>query len=524
MKVLVSDPVAKEGIALLQSQCQVDVRLGLKPEELIAAIGDYEALVVRSETKVTAPIIAAGKKLLIIGRAGVGIDNIDVAAATQRGIMVVNAPTGNTISAAEHSLALLLALARHVPQAHSLLKAGQWRRSDFVGVELRGKVLGVLGLGNVGSEVARRAIGLQMRPIAYDPFVSPDYAANLGVQMMPLEEVLKNADFITLHLPLTNQTRGIIGAKELTTVKPTVRIVNCARGGLVDEEALYHAVEEGRVAGAAVDVFSTEPATDNILLKSNKIIVTPHLGASTAEAQVGVAVDVAEQILAVFQGKPARYAVNSPFITPEALATLRPFLEVASLVGSLLSQLLEGQMKSLFLRYEGEIANYDTVALKGALLSGLLEKVMEDRVNVINANLVAQGRGLKITEQKESRCENYASLITAEVTTTAGVNSVAGTVLREQPHIVRVNEYWMNLVPAKGYFLFSDHRDRPGLIGSVGMVTGKANINISSMMVSRLKPRGQALMVMELEEPLSEEHRQEILAIPDVYSAKLVKF
>ena len=325
MKVLVTEPIAEEGIDILSKQADVDVKLGLKPEELLSLIGEYEALMVRSETKVTAEVIEAGERLQVIARAGVGVDNIDMEAATRRGIVVVNAPTANTVSAAEHTIALMLALARRIPQAHAHLSGNNVLRHDFMGVEVRNKKLGIIGLGNVGSEVARRVQGLQMRIIAYDPFVSPEYARNLGVELVSFENLLQESDFITLHLPLIPETKGLIGAKEFSLVKPTVRLINCARGGLIDEEALLQAIEEGRVAGAAIDVFSQEPPTDSPLLQCEKIIVTPHLGASTAEAQTGVAVDVAEQVVAVLKGQPARYAVNVPLIPPDTLAFLAPF-------------------------------------------------------------------------------------------------------------------------------------------------------------------------------------------------------
>ncbi len=523
MRVLIADPVAKEGIEVLQAQAEVDVKLGLKPEELRSIIGDYEALIVRSETQVIADVIEAASRLQVIARAGVGLDNIDVDAATRQGIVVVNAPAGNTVSAAEHTLALMLALARHVPQANARLKSGVWQRGDFIGTELRNKTLGIIGLGNVGSEVARRAQAFEMHLIAYDPFVSPDYGSNLGVESVSLEQLLKESDFITLHLPLTSATEGLIGAKELNKVKPTVRIINCARGGLIDEEALFKAIEKGKVAGAALDVFASEPVSDSVLFKSDKIVVTPHLGASTAEAQVGVAQDVAEQVLAVLKGQPARYAVNAPQIPAETLSVLAPFMQVASTLGSLTSQLMEGQVNSTQIKYSGEIANYDTSAIKAAMLGGFLERISEERVNLINANLIAAQRGIKIIEQKETVCENYASLLTLEVVTNAGIIAVAGTVLRGETHIVRVNNFWLDIIPTGGYFLFSDHRDRPGLIGAVGNITGKVDINISSMQLARLQPRGQALMILALDEPLPEQQRQEILAISDVYTAKVVK-
>jgi len=523
MKVLVADPVAEEGIEALRAQAEVDVKLKLKPEELKSIIGDYEALVVRSETRATADIIEAGRKLQVIARAGVGLDNIDVEAATRRGVVVVNAPTGNTIAAAEHTIALMLALARHIPQADARLKSGVWQRSDYVGTELNNKTLGIIGLGNVGSEVARRAQSFEMRLVGYDPFVSPDYAHNLGVELLPMEQLLKESDFITLHLPLTSATRGLIGAKELGKMRPTARIINCARGGLVDEEALFKAVEAGKLAGAAVDVFATEPATDSPLFKNDRIIVTPHLGASTTEAQAGVALQAAEQVLAVLKGQAAKYAVNAPQIPAEVLSVLAPFIQVASTLGSLARQLMEGHVKGIQIEYSGEIADYDATAVKASIIGGLLEGITEERINLVNATFIAAQRGIKIVEQKKTTCENYANLLTLEVVTDAGTTTVAGTVLRGETHIVKVNSFWPDIIPTGAYFLFSDHRDRPGLIGAVGNITGKVDINISSMQLVRLQPRGQALMILALDEPLPEEQRQEVLAIPDVYTAKLVK-
>ena len=523
MKVLVAEPISNEGIDILRSYAQVDIKLGLKSEEIISTIGDYEALVVRSQTQVSAKVIEAGKKLQVIARAGVGVDNIDVEEATRRGIVVVNAPTGNTISAAEHTIALMLALARHIPQANAMLKSGVWQRSDFMGIEVRNKTLGIIGLGNVGSEVARRARGLEMKLIAYDPFISADYAHNLQVELVSLEQLIRESDFITLHLPLTASTKALIGAKELALVKPTVRIINTARGGLVDEEALAKAVKEKRVAGAAIDVFSSEPTTKSVLFENDDIIVTPHLGASTTEAQAMAAKDIAKQIIDVFKGQPARYAVNAPFISVEALSVLAPFIKAASTAGKLVSQLAEGQMNTIQIKYEGEIADYDTKILKASIIGGILEGISEERVNLVNANIIAAQRGLTVVEQKETTCENYASLITIEATTSTGVTTVAGTVMRGELHIVRVNNYWLDIMPTRGYFLFTDHLDRPGIISAVSKVTSDGDVNISSMHVGRLKARGRAIMVVDLDEPLSEGQLKQIRSIPDIYSAKLVK-
>jgi len=523
MKVLVADPISNEGIDILRNYAQVDIKPGLKPEELISTIGDYEALIVRSQTKVPAKVIEAGKRLQVIARAGVGIDNIDVEEATRYGIMVVNAPTANTVSAAEHTIALILASARNIPQANAVLKSGVWRRSDFLGTEVRDKTLGIIGLGKVGSEVARRARGLEMKLIAYDPFISVEYANNLQVKLVPLEQLLKESDFITLHLPLTASTKRLLKAKELALVKPTARIINCSRGGLIDEEALAKAVREKRVAGAAIDVFPTEPTTKSVLFEEDNIIVTPHLGASTTEAQATAAKDVAKQIIDVFKGQPPRYSVNAPFIPAETLSVLAPFIKAASITGKLVSQLAEGQMNTILIKYNGEISNYDTNALKATVLGGLLEEISEERVNLVNANLVAAQRGLTVVEQKEATCENYASLITVEATTNIGVTMVSTTVMRRESHIIQVNNYWLDIVPSGAYFLFIGHRERPGLMGTIGKITGDAEINISAMYVSRLKPKGQALAVLALDEPLPEEQQQQILSNPDVYSAKLVK-
>lgn len=522
MKVLVADPLSKEGIEIMKSAGEVDVKTGLKTEEIIEIIGNYEGLVVRSQTQVTAPIIEAGKKLLVIGRAGVGVDNIDLEAATRRGIMVVNAPTGNTNSAAEHAVALMLSLARYIPAANYALKAGKWERSKFMGTEVRGKVLGIIGLGNVGSAVARRARGLEMKLIGYDPFVSQDHARNLQVEIVSLEQLYKESDFITLHIPLTAQSKEMINARELAMMKSTVRIINTARGGLINEVALAKALKEKKIAGAAIDVFPQEPCISSVLFDIDSAIVTPHLGASTAEAQAMAASDVAEQIVDVLRGLAPRYAVNAPFIPPEMMPVLIPFMNAARKIGKLVSQISEGQINALKIKYEGDITRYDTNAIKAALLGGLLENVSEERINMVNANLIASRRGLTVVEQKEITCENYSALITAEVTTSAGVTDVAGTVLRGEPHIVNVNNYWIDFLPTEGPFLFVDHRDRPGLIGEVGNITGSVDVNISAMHVGRQIARGRALMILDLDEPLPESAKQKLLELRDVYTAKSV--
>jgi D-3-phosphoglycerate dehydrogenase len=519
MKILVADPIAEEGIQVLRSYAQVDIKTKLELEQLKAMIGDYDALIVRSQTKVGAEVIESGKKLKVIGRAGVGTDNIDVDAATKNGIVVVNAPTGNIIAAAEHTIALMLALARNVPQANSHLKSGKWRREEFVGTEIRNKTLGIIGLGNVGSEVAKRVQSFEMRVIAHDPFVSKDYAHNLKVDLVSLDQLLREADFITLHVPLTATTEKLIGSKELAKLKPTARIINCARGGLIDEEAMVKAIKAGKIAGAAFDVFDHEPITDSPLFKEDKIIVTPHLGASTIEAQTSVAKDVAAEVLAVLQGQFSRYAVNAPHIAPE----LVPFMRVAATIGNLASQLMEGQMNSTHIKYSGGVSNYDCNPIKTAIVSGLLQQANEERINLVNVGFIAAQRGLKISEEKEATCHNYSNLLTLEVNTNVGITAISGTVRDSETHIVQVNDFWMDIVPTGGYFLFCDHLDRPGLVGTIGNIAGKADINISSMHLSRLQPRGKALMILALDEPLGEEQLQEIRALPGIYSAKAVK-
>ena len=523
MKVLATDGTSPEGVACIKSCAQLDIKPALKPEELLAIIGDYEALIVRSASQVTAQVIEAGKKLMVIGRAGVGIDNIDVNAATQRGIIVVNSPTGNTIAAAEHTIGLMMSLARHIPQANASLKAGQWLKSKYTGIEVRNKTIGIIGLGNIGSAVARRAQGLEMKVIAFDPFVSAERAKQLMVTMVSLEELFKTSDFITIHTPLNATTKGLITEKEIALMKPSVRIINCARGGLIDEELLAKAITEKKIAGAAIDVFSKEPTTESPLFSKDNVVVTPHLGASTAEAQVTAARDVAEQIVDVLNGRPARYAVNIPFVTAETFAVLSPFMKTVSVAGALLSQLAEGPITNLHIKFDGELANYDTTILKASMLNGLLETISNERVNLVNANVVANRRGITVVEEKNATCENYTSMVTLVATTPKGTTAVAATVLRGEPHIVRVNDYWVDIVPSGGYFLFSDHLDRPGIIGAVGNITGTANININSMNVSRLKPRGQALMILALDEPLPEKVLKQIKAVPDIADAKLVK-
>jgi D-3-phosphoglycerate dehydrogenase len=555
LKILITDRIAQEGIDLLRTQlpeAQIDERPGIKPEQLKAIIGDYSALIVRSETQVTADVLAAATNMKIVGRAGVGVDNINTEAATRLGIIVVNSPTGNIIAAAEHSVAMLMALARHIPAATASVKAGKWEKSKFLGVEVRHKTLGVIGLGKVGMAVARRAQGLEMQVIAYDPFVSPEQARKNDISMLTIDEVLAQADFVTLHTSLTsgpNGTRGLIGERELRLMKPTARLINCARGGLIEEEALLNALNEGRLAGAALDVFSQEPIRDNEVLKQlvahERIIATPHLGASTEEAQVGVATDVADQIVSVLRGGFPRAAVNAPLILPETLKILQPYMNLVEKMGRLYTQLQPGPINKIDLIYHGEIASYDLRPLQTALIKGLLESISDAHVNMINAQVLAKAWGLEITEQKSTTPAEFANQVTLHVQNSDGsvssfagkpgsgderIEVLSGTILHDTPRIVRVGRYWTEFVP-ESYILFCRNYDQPGMIGRVGTILGKAAVNIHHMDVgpSVRTPRRQdipldtALMVILVDDPIPEWALNELNETGDIFGVTMVK-
>ena len=415
-RILVADPVAPEGIAMLRAAGDVDVRTGMSVDELIACIGDYEALVVRSETKVTRPALEAAKNMVVVGRAGVGVDNIDLDAATERGVIVVNAPQGNTIAAAEHTIALLMALSRHVAAADASMRAGKWDRKAFIGTEVRGKSLGVVGLGKIGSEVARRGVGMEMRVLAFDPFVPDERARAIGVESVDFDRLIAESDFITVHPPLTATTNGMIGAEQIAKMKDGVRLINVARGGIIDEAALAAAVKSGKVAGAAIDVFTDEPIKpDNPLLGEPRIITTPHLGASTAEAQERVALDVAEQIVEILAGKPARYAVNAPMLGAETLKVVGPYMGVAEIIGSIATQLVTGKLQTIEIDYFGEIAEHDVTPLRASVIRGLLKPISVENVNIVNASLIAQSRGWNIDERLRSSHEVFVNLVHVKV-------------------------------------------------------------------------------------------------------------
>jgi D-3-phosphoglycerate dehydrogenase len=521
MRVLVTDPIASDGLDILREQVSIVTHAGLTEDELVQEIGGYDALIVRSGTQVTARVIEAARRLQVIGRAGVGVDNIDVDAATAHGILVVNAPDGNSIAAAEHTIAVTLALARHIPQADASLRDGQWARKQFTGVEVTGKTLGVIGMGRIGREVARRGRGLAMRVLAYDPYVSSAHAERMGVELRDLDDLLTEADFITLHVPLTPATRSLIGPRELSLLKPTARVINCARGGIVDECALQEALDEGRLAGAALDVFSTEPPSGCPLIDNPKVVVTPHLGASTREAQVAVAVDVARQVLDVLSGRPAAHPVNAPLIPPETQAQLLPFCELAERMGILASQLIDRHLGQVRFTYAGRLAELDTGLLRALSIKGLLQGVTEARITLVNASLIARERGLQVSEEKTGDAGHFASLITISFTGNGHERVLSGTIMHGEPYIVRIDHYWLDFI-ARGLKLFIYHRDKPGRIGEVGLITGRADINIAAMAVGRLQPRGEALMVLTLDEVARPEALAEIEALPDIYETRML--
>ncbi|MGE5596535.1 MAG: phosphoglycerate dehydrogenase [Hyphomicrobiales bacterium] len=525
-RILIADPVAPEGIQMLRAVGDVDVRTGMPQDTLISVIPDYDALVVRSETKVTRPVIEAASKLVAIGRAGVGVDNIDLEAATERGVIVVNAPQGNTVAAAEHTIALMMALARHVPQADASLRSGEWRRKDFVGTEIRGKTLGIVGLGKIGSEVARRALAMEMQVLAVDPFVPVERARALGVESVDFEQMIMLSDFITVHPPLTAATSGMIGREQIAKMKDGVRLINVARGGIIDEAALAEAVASGKVAGAAIDVFTNEPASlENPLLHDPRIIITPHLGASTAEAQERVAIDVAEQIVDILSGRPARYAVNAPLLAPETLKVVGPYLRVAETIGSIATQLVTGKLTAIEIDYYGEIAEHDVTPLRASVIRGLLRPISEENVNMVNANLIAQSRGWNIDERMRTSHEVFINLLHVRVLTTEQEVTVGATVERGQQHIVYLNGLEVDLLPEPGSFLLvCDNEDRPGMIGRVGTLLGQNDINIRSMQVGRHSRRGRALMLIALDECPTEEQLDQVEAIDGIYNTRLVRF
>jgi D-3-phosphoglycerate dehydrogenase / 2-oxoglutarate reductase len=522
-KVLVSDPIDQVGIDILSQVAQVDVQTSLSADELVHIIPDYDALMIRSGTRVTKEVIEAGKQLKIIGRAGVGVDNVDVPAATRRGILVVNSPEGNTVAAAEHAVAMMLALSRHIPDANQSVKSGQWDRKSFTGVEVYKKTLGIVGLGKIGAHVATIARAMGMRLLAYDPFLSNERAEQLGCQLVELDFLFREADYITLHLPKTPETYHLINAVALAKMKPTVRIINCARGGIIDEAALAEASAQGKIGGAALDVYEAEPLGESALRSLGKdMVLTPHLGASTEEAQVNVAIDVAEQIRDVLLGLPARSAVNIPGLRPDVMEKLRPYLQLAEILGSMVSQLAGGRIESLDIRLQGDLASNDSQPVVIAALKGLLSSALQERVNYVNASIEAKERGIRVIETRDAATRDYAGSLHISAKGSLGEHSVTGALLGDSEiRITDLDEFPINVPPSR-YMLFTLHRDMPGIIGKIGSLLGGFNVNIASMQVGRKIVRGDAVMVLSLDDPLPDGILAEILKVPGIRDAYTV--
>lgn len=522
-KVLVSDPIDQAGIDILSQVAQVDVKTGLPAEELLKIIPEYDALMIRSETRVTQEVIAAGKQLKIIGRAGVGVDNVDVPAATRQGIVVVNSPEGNTIAAAEHAIALMLSLSRSIPDANVSVKNRKWERKKFVGAEVYKKTLGIVGLGKIGSHVAAVAKAMGMKLLAFDPFISTERAEQIGCRLVDMDLLLRESDYITLHIPKTPETTHFINAEALAKMKPTARIINCARGGIIDEVALAEAVKSGKIAGAALDVFENEPLGESPLCDMGKdLILTPHLGASTAEAQVNVAIDVAEQIRDVLLGLPARSAVNIPGLYPDVLEKLKPYLRLAETLGNLVGQLAGGRVESLNVHLQGELATNDSKPLVIAALKGLLYQALRERVNYVNAGIEAKERGIRVIETRDTSVRDYTGSLHLQAKGSLGEHSVTGALLGDgEIHITDINEFPINVPPTQ-HMLFTLHRDMPGIIGKIGSLLGSFNVNIASMQVGRKIVRGDAVMVLSLDDPLPEGVLAEILKVPGIRDAYTV--
>jgi D-3-phosphoglycerate dehydrogenase len=524
VKVLISDSMSPRAKEILANRgLDVDVRVGLSEDELIACIGEYDGLAVRSATKVTGKVLAAAENLKVVGRAGIGVDNIDLDSATANGVVVMNTPFGNAITTAEHAIALVMALARQIPMADASTQAGKWEKSRFVGVEITGKTLGIIGCGNIGSIVADRALGLKMKVIAYDPYLTAEQARDIGVGKVDLDALLARADFISLHTPLTDLTRGIIDATGLAKTKAGVRIVNCARGGLVVEEHLKAALESGHVAGAALDVFEVEPATENPLFGTENLVCTPHLGASTTEAQVNVAIQVAEQMADFLLTGAVVNALNMPSVSAEEAPRLQPYMKLAEQLGSFAGQMTESGIKAVSIEYEGDAAELNTKALNAALLKGLLTPLL-DGVNMISAPIIAHQRGIEVSDVRHDRQTDYQTLIRLTITTENQTRSVAGTLFGDdKPRLVNVKGVPME-AELSAHMLYVNNNDRPGLIGGLGTVLGEAGVNIGTFHLGRTEPGGEAIALVEVDDEVSPEVLQAVADLPNVVQAKALSF
>ena len=524
--VLISDALSPAAVQIFKDRgITVDFqpKLGADKEQLAKVIGDFDGLAIRSATKVTPKVLEKAKRLKVIGRAGIGVDNVDIPAATAKGVIVMNTPFGNSITTAEHAITLMLALARQIPQADASTQAGKWEKNRFMGVEITNKTLGVIGCGNVGSIVANRAIGLKMKVIAYDPFLSPERAAELGVDKVELAELLRRADVVTLHTPLTEKTKGIIDGKAIAAMKKGVRIINCARGGLVDEAALRQALDSGQVAGAAFDVFVEEPATQNPLFGHPNVVCTPHLGAATTEAQENVALQIAEQMSDYLLRGAISNAVNFPSITAEEAPKLRPFVALADRLGSFAGQLTETAITRVQLAYEGAVAQMNTKALTSAALAGLLRPMLQD-VNVVSAPVIAKERGIVVEEMTRAASGDHDSLVTLTVVTERQSRAVAGTVFADgRPRIVNIKGIRMDAEFGPS-MIYITNQDKPGFIGRFSSTLGEAGINIATFHLGRDAPGGNAIALIEIDGELPQAVLAAVRALPQVQQAKLLRF
>jgi D-3-phosphoglycerate dehydrogenase len=524
-KVLVSDPLSSKGLEILgkAKDLTFDLKPGLSPEELKKIIPDYDGIIIRSETKLKGDIIEAGKRLKVIGRAGIGLDNVDLPAATKKGIVVMNTPQENAIAAAEHTIAMILSVSRKIPQATGSMKAGKWEKKRFMGVELYNKTLGLIGIGVIGTIVADRARGLKMKVIGYDPYLSKEVAEKKAVDLVSLDELLARSDFISIHTPLTDETRSLIDKKAFRKMKEGVILVNCARGGIVNEHDLYDAIKKGKVAGAALDVFEKEPAIGNPLVELEEVISTPHLGAATEEAQENVAIAVAQQMVDFFTLGEARNAINMPAVSPDNLPFLRPYLRLGEQLGSFLGQISNYAVEEVLIEYHGEVVDHGTKPITISILKGFLTPFVGETVNFVNAPVMAKERGIKITESTRAVAEDFASLIALTARSKREQNYIAGTLFgRKELRIVKLNDFFIEAIP-EGHILLVNNYDRPGVIGNIGNALGSRNINIATMQFGRDQMGGKAISLLHLDAPLPPGMMGEILKLPNIISVRQIQ-
>jgi len=525
MKVLVSDNLSELGVKIFQDTpgIEVDVNTGLTPEALKGIIGQYHGLVIRSATKVTADVIEAAANLKVIGRAGIGLDNVDIPAASKRGIVVMNTPEGNTITTAEHTVAMMMALSRNIPQATSSLKEGKWEKKTLQGRELYNKTLGLIGAGKIGRIVADRAKGMKMKVIVFDPYIKPEALEKLDLEPVSFEELLQKSDVITIHTPKTDETLNLINKETIAKMRKGTMLINCARGGIVNEDDLYEALKSGYLGGAALDVFGQEPPGNTKLMSLPNFICTPHLGASTREAQDNVAVDVAEQIVAYLLHGTVKNAVNVPSIGPELMNILRPYAILAEKMGSLQTQLVDSGVVEVQINYSGKVTEYDVTPLTTAMLKGLLSPILGDDVNFVNASFIAAERGIKVVESKTTTSEDFASLIMLKVKSLEGVNIVSGTIFgKTMPRILRINDFYLEAIP-EGHILLIQNEDIPGVIGRIGTTLGKHNVNIGRMHVGQERAKKQNVILLSTDVSVKDDILEKVRALEHVFSARRIE-